>query len=440
MSSTRCSRTRVPLGVALAALALPGTAQCQSDRPWGRISFYTQATQTTPDGGESRLYSEFITSAAYHSAENERDGIEFGIDTRFSNSSIAGRPRRVSIYDAWVGLKARDGAWRARVGQMWINEMGGLGSVAGGLVEYRQRLRTGAVRFGAYGGLEPKAFEAGYVENVQRVGGYVALDAGGLRRHVLGYALVRDNGLTERSVVTTTNYVPIGGSVFVYQAAEYDLEGPAGHGDGGLTYFFTNARVTPAPRFELQGIYHRGRSIDTRTITLDVLNGRPVAPGALDGLLFESAGGRVTVEVVRGVRVYGGYGQDKSTRDADPTNRTTAGGWASDVLGSGFDFTVSYSRNDRGAAGSYGSWFVSGGRNVTSRLYLSADYASSLSVLRFERADGFIVETRPETRRYSVTGLVTATRDASLLFTFDRTTEEGSVDNRIFTGLTYRLR
>ena len=141
--------------------------------------------------------------------------------------------------------------------------------------------------------------------------------------------------------------------MFVYQAAEVDLQGPAGQGSGGLTYFFTNARVAATSRVDLQGTYHRGRSIDSRTITEDQLNGRPISPKALEGLLFESAGGRVNVTVARGIRAFAGYSRDRNNRDDEIANRVTAGGSVSSVLGSGVDLNVSLSRFDRGAAGSY---------------------------------------------------------------------------------------
>ena len=222
--------------------------------------------------------------------------------------------------------------------------------------------------------------------------------------------MIRDANLTERSVLTTTNYVPVGQRVFVYQSAEIDLQGPAGQSGGGLTYFFVNARASATKQVELQGTYHRGRSIDTRTITIDQLNGRPVPLKSLEGLLFESASGRVTVQVIHGVRVFAGYGRDKNNRDSDTTGRFTAGGYASSLLRSGVDLTVSLSRIDRGAPGSYNSWFFSLGRSLGRRVYLSGEYSSSLSVIRFTRSDGVIVETRPETRRYGVNGNINLTR------------------------------
>ena len=76
------------------------------------------------------------------------------------------------------------------------------------------------MRFAGFGGLEPRSYEAGYVRDVKRYGGYAAFDASTLRRHVLGYVMVKDAQLTERSVLTSTNYIPVGSRVFVYQALD----------------------------------------------------------------------------------------------------------------------------------------------------------------------------------------------------------------------------
>ena len=49
---------------------------------------------------------------------------------------------------------------------------------------------------------------------------------------------IRNQGVTERNVLSTTNFLPFGREFFLYQAAEYDLTGPGGIGSGGLAYFF----------------------------------------------------------------------------------------------------------------------------------------------------------------------------------------------------------
>jgi len=82
----------------------------------------------------------------------------------------------------------------------------------------------------------------------------------------------------------------------------------------------------------------------------------------------------VTVEVAKGIRVFGGYGQDKNDRDADPMDRLSFGVYASDLLGTGVDVNVTDYRYQRGSASSYDSWYVSAGRSFGSRLYLSGEY------------------------------------------------------------------
>ena len=118
-------------------------------------------------------------------------------------------------------------------------------------------------------GSNPRFFQPGYTPGIVKVGGYAALDGQGARRHVVGYVNIRNGGLTERSVLSFTNYLPLGKRFYVYQAAEYDLSGPAGQGHGGLTYFFANARAQASSRLEILGTFRRGRSIDVRTITQD---------------------------------------------------------------------------------------------------------------------------------------------------------------------------
>jgi hypothetical protein len=423
----------------LVALVHSGPAHAQAGRAWGRVAFFADTSRLSPNEGESRSLDEFVTTVTYRSAEPPGTGVDFGLDTRFAGYSGSDRDPRVSIYDAWAGARLMGGAVRVRAGQMWLSELGGIGAIAGGVVEYRRPLSSGQLRFAGFGGLEPKAYEAGYVSDVRRYGGYGAFDGKGSERSVVGWVLVRNQNLTERSVLTTTNYVPIGKTVFVYQAAEVDLQGPAGQGSGGLTYFFTNARIAPTPRVDVQATYHRGRSIDARTITLDQLNGRAIPPRTLDGLLFESAGARVTVEVVRGVRIFGGFGQDKNNADSEPANRVTAGAYTSNVARSGLDATVSFARTDRGTPGSFDSWYVSVGRSISAKVYLSGDYTSSLSVLRTNGTDGLIVETRPHTDRFSASAIVNLTRLVSLLFTGERTNDDTYAETRLLAGLSYRL-
>ena len=82
---------------------------------------------------------------------------------------------------------------------------------------------------------------------VSKYGAYVALDGDAARRHVLSFVTLRDSGLTERSVILFNNYLPLGRKFFLYQAAEYDLLGPAGQGSGHLTYLLRQRPIFSRP-------------------------------------------------------------------------------------------------------------------------------------------------------------------------------------------------
>jgi len=457
----------VTLAVVVCATALPTAAQVQGQPPqgaqtplvtpaaspaparapleiprWARVSFFAQASSTTGADGSSSSFSEIVTNVAGQSAQHAGSGFEYGFDARFgAYPSTRDRNPRTSVYDAFVAQRLMDGRVLVKAGQMWLNDLGGLGSVGGALVEVRQSADTTRLRWraGGFGGVEPEIMDVGYVSGIRKLGGYFALDENGAQRSVIGYVNVRNQNLTERSVLSFTNYIPVQQSVFVYQAAEVDLSGPGGQGAGGLTYFFVNARVAPAKRADVQLTYHRGRSIDARSITDDLLNGRPVPARTLDGFLFESIGARLTVEVAKGVRVFGGYGQDKNDRDADPMNRLSFGVYSSSVLGTGIDVNITDYRYTRGSASSYDSWYVSAGRSFGSRCYLSGEYTTSLSVLRYARADGFMVENRPKTDRLGASANIYLSRMLSLLVVADYTRDEGYKETRILSGLSTRF-
>ncbi len=409
---------------------------------WARVSVFAQGASTTGSDGLSSSFSEVVTNIAAQSAQGGRAGFEYGIDARFgAYPSSDDRDARVSIYDAYVARRLSGGRVLARAGQMWLNDLGGLGSVGGALVELRQQPGPSRLRWraGAFGGAEPKTLDAGYVPGVKKFGAYLALDGDGAERHVIGYVNVRNEKLTERSVLSVTNYLPFRKTLFVYQAAEIDLARPGGQGTRGLTYFFTNARLSPTRRADLQLTYHRGRSIDARTITDDLRQGRPVPARTLEGFLFESAGARVTVEVAKGVRAFAGYGRDKNDRDADAMDRTSFGVYTSNLLGSGIDVNVTDHRYRRGSASSYDSWYVSAGRSFGSRLYLSGEYSTSLSILRYARTDGFIVETRPHTDRFGASANIYLARKLSLIVNADYTRDDGFDEFRMLSGLTFRF-
>lgn len=423
----------------LVGLLVPAVALAQDPRPWGRVSFFATTSQLAVDQEGSRSSSEFVTAATYHSAERTDDGLEYGLDARLANYAGVERDPRASVYDGWIGLRLLDGALAVRGGQMWITDLGGLGAVAGGFAEYRRPLGSGHLRLAGFGGMEPETYDLSVVSGVKRMGGYAAFDGAGLRRYVLGYVMVKNGSITERSVLTTTNFIPFGRQGLIYQAAEIDLQGPGGQGHGGLTYFFINGHAAATKTIDIQATFHRGRSIDARTITENELAGRPVLPQSLEGLLFESASGRVTVTVAPGIRVFGGYGQDRNNRGDPRVARLTAGGSVASVLRSGVDVTASYSRMDRQSRGSYSSWYVSAGRSVSARVYVTGDYSSSVSVLRLFGVDGIQVETRPFTRRVSGSAIVNVSRPLSVLVTGEHTSETAAAENRLLAGLTWRL-
>ena len=217
------------------------------------------------------------------------------------------------------------------------------------------------------------------------------------------------------------------------------MSGPGVSGAGNLTYFFINGRYVVSQRVEVQGLYHHGHSIDSRSIVRDQLDGRPVDPKALDGMKFESLTARATVTLFKNVRVYGGIGQDRNNRDDEPSRRVTFGLFAPNVLKTGIDLTVSDSRMDRGTSGSYDAWYASVGRSFGGRVYVTGDYSSSLSIYRFTSATGFVLDTRPLTRRFAVSGIINAFRGASFQVTAERVLDSDATQTRLLSGISYRF-
>jgi hypothetical protein len=210
-------RLTVPTILVLATgllICSPRVAPAQgspTSRAWGRVAFFTTTAQDTPREGDlTQSFSEYVTSVTYHSAASANTTLEFGFDARFAGYSADRRDAQASVFEAWAGARFMDGALRVRGGNLWLTELGGLGAVGGGVAEYGRNAGKGRVRVAGFGGLEPKTYEAGYVEDVSRAGGYVAYDGPGTLRSALGYVLVRHAGLTERSVLSTTNYLPAG--------------------------------------------------------------------------------------------------------------------------------------------------------------------------------------------------------------------------------------
>jgi len=435
-------RTAIALAFLAAVMAGPARAQTPARPAWGRVAFFGNGTSTSTEGGIQSTFNELIANITFESATGDNVKYEYRADVRMASYPGAdGRPRRVSIYDAYAGVRLLDGAVGIRGGQMWLNDIGGLGSIAGAAVELRQQPGPNGGRWRAtlFGGLEPRIMDVGYASQVLKVGALAAYEGRGMRRHVVGFVHVRDNGMTERSVFSFTNFLPVDKRLFVYQAAEWDVAGPGVSGVGSLTYFFVNGRYQATDKVEFQGTFHRGRSIDSRSIIRDQLDGRPVDPRALDGLKFESFTGRVTVNVLRNVRVFGGYGQDRNNRDDAVAGRITFGAYATNIWKTGLDVTLSDSRIDRGSSGSYDSWYASVGRSLGARVYLTGDYSSSLSVFHFTSLNGFVIDTRPLTRRFAVSGVINAVRGASLLITAERVLDQNATQTRLLSGITYRF-
>ncbi|MFI5182635.1 MAG: hypothetical protein ACHQPI_14730 [Thermoanaerobaculia bacterium] len=439
-------RVGVPAVLLLAAFAVAPRAGAQTP-PWGRgqITLFGNFSQTkSTDGGPGSNFSELSANVSLASKPADDGGFEFGLDARGSEyPSSDATTNRLSLYNAWVGGRTSGGRLGLRVGQMWINDLGGLGSVGGVNLEVLPFDATsiGRFRFGLFGGLEPDLYQVGYVSGVKKYGGYVALDGELGWKNVLGYVQVKDQGVTERSVVTMLNFIPIGRDFFLYQAAEYDLSAPGGAGGGGgrLTYIFVNARLRATPWLEFQGMYHHGISIDTRSIAQDVLNGRPTDPRTLEGFLYGSIGGRVTIEPIRGIRVWGGYSQEQSSFAGGTYPRYQAGIYLFNLLGSGFDITASDYRYNQPSTGSYDSFYASIGHNIGSRVYLTLDYTTSLSTLSLTGPDGILVQTHPQSKRYSISGVVNLSRYFSLFLTAEQIRDDTSQQNRGLVGLSFRF-
>lgn len=433
--------TPTALLASAAFLLVSGAGLAQTPGGWGRVSLFGQAFQSSDGDTRTTTTSEYSGSLALRSGSADQGGVEYGVDVRASRYAASGRETRTSIFEAFVGGRTRGGMFGLRLGQMWLDEIGGLGALGGGLAEIRPwtgQNTANRLRLVVFAGLEPEILQAGYVEHVRKGGGFLALEGEHARRSVVGYVVVKNDRLTERSVLTMTNFIPIGDQFHLYQAAEYDLTGPGGQGNGGLNYLFANARYSPWRWVELQGTYRRGRSIDARSITDDQLKGLPVDPRAVEGFLFETYGGRISFRILPSLRVYGGYSRDRDNRFEGSTGRIEAGLHASNVAGSGIDISVADNRN-RQPDRTYDGLYASLGRSIGSRVYLSVDYSTSLAVLHVTDTGGIVVERRPKTRRYGLSSVINASRRISFLLTLERFTQDVSRDDRGLLGLTYRF-
>ena len=426
---------------AVASLLQAQLASGQAIPTNGRFALFYNWSERDLSTSESYEFSEVIANFSLFSETRPGNGFEFGLDTRVATfPDSEARDERISIYDAWIGFTSSEGRWTLRLGQMWLRNMGGIGALGGLFGEYRFRNASsfGQFRFGLFAGLEPKIREAGFVDGITKGGAYVAVDAAHGRRHVLGWVLIRNEELTERSVVVFNNFIPAGRKFFLYQALEYDLEGPAGLGDSELGYFFTNIRYAPVQLIDFQGTYHRGRSLNARSITDDVLDGRPVDPERLQGLLFESGRLRITVSPWRWVRFWGSYGKDRNNSDDEWADRANLGLSLNNIAKIGLDFSASTSRINR-LDREYDSTWVSLGKTIGRRVYLSVDYQKSLSVFQYEDGGGGTIEERPESERYSLSMTANLNRTFSLLLVGEWTEHDDYEEVRALTGLTIRF-
>jgi hypothetical protein len=428
------------LGLSLTlALGVATPAEAQAIPADGRFALFTNFSTRERADGEKSNFTEVI--AMFSISGDQPGGIfEYAFDGRVATYPSAERDERVSIYEAFVGLHTKDRRWNLRLGQMWLGELGGLASIGGIFGEFRLPNLTsiGRWRFGIFAGLELAPYELEYLDQIQKGGVYAALDGDHGRQHILGYVRIRNHGLTERSVVIFNNFIPFGRSVTLYQALQYDTEGPAGLGESDLSYLFANLRWRISKIFEIQGTYHRGQSVDARTITDDVINGRPVNPAKLDGLLFESARARLMVRPLRWLNVWAGYASDRNNRGDAASNRLQLGVSGRRLFGIPLDVTIASSQTDRGED-SYDSLWASIGYAIGPKVYLSLDYNDTLSVYHLGNGDGGTIEVRPNSQRLSLSGNININRTFSLLLTLEHTDHSDFTETRALTGLIIRF-
>jgi hypothetical protein len=412
--------------------------------PYGRVALFGNVTQLTRSDLSKSTLSQWSAALTLHSASNQDGGFEYGLDYRGSQYLDSDRGNLNSLYNAYVGGRTPGGVLGARIGQMWIDEIGSLGAVGGVYLSLAQKEPTaiGRFRLGLFGGVDPKVQEVGYFEKVRKAGAFVALDGNEALRSVLGYVQIRNDKLLERSVVVLNNFIPIGRTISIYQAGEYDIAPPAGQGKPGLNYFLVNARWQASRVIELQALYHYGRSIDARSLTDDQINGRPIDPRLLEGFVFESAGGRLSVTVTPTIRLYAGYAAEKRNRSDASIGRITAGLFASNLFNSGFDLSVSENRYQRTTGqGDDNAVYASLGRSIGPQVYLTAEYSTSVAFLQFTDAGGVTVVSQPSFQRYALSGVANLTRAFSLLLTLEHIMGDQKEDeqNRALLGLAYRF-
>lgn len=424
----------------LAAMAaLPRAARAQAIPASGRFSLYTGWSERESSDGATSDLTEIIASLSLEPDSSFDSLFEYALDVRVAGYPGTERDQRVSIYEAFVGVHSRDRRWAARLGQLWVRELGGLGAVGGIHGEYRLGdTPVGLVRFGLFAGLEPDYWDTGYVDDIRKGGVYAAVDGSFGRRHVLGFVALRNSGLTERSVIVFNNFIPIVRKVHIYQALEVDMQGPGDLGGSELTYFLVNLRYSPARIVDLQGTYHRGRSIDARRITQDQIDGRPVSPEALEGFLFESSRLRITIRATRFLSLWASIGQDENNRGDDTRDRLQLGISARRLFDTGFDLTLASSQTDDGND-SYDSLYASLGTTVGDRVYLTLDYNQSYAVYHSGDGAGGTVEIRPDTDRYSLSANINLNRTFSFLLVGELLASDDFDEKRLLGGIVVRF-
>jgi hypothetical protein len=409
------------------------------DPGWGdaRIALYAQGINSNDVGGSS-TYSEIVTQFTLNSPFNSNDW-DYGVDLRTAAYPGAEeRASRVSVYNAFVGRQFD--SYAVRAGQIWLNELGSLGSIGGGVFQYKlKQNEKNQIRFGGFGGLEPEILDAAYANGVRKFGGYVAFDGDQGRSNVIGYVNINNSGLTERSVIVFNNYLPVQKKLYLYQSAEVDLVGPGGNGSGGLTYFFINSRYVPSTDWSIFATYHHGRSIDARSITQDELNGRPIDPARLNGLLFESFDFRAMTKVAGNLQVFGSYGQDRNNQQDQPNKRITYGFFTGSISNTGIDLHFSGNHIIPPSGSAYDSWDVSAGRMIGDKVYVSGEYASSVSLVSISDANGITLVPGPRASLYGGSALVNVNRTMALLFTVERSNDKTYSETRFLGGITLRF-
>jgi hypothetical protein len=103
------------------------------------------------------------------------------------------------------------------------------------------------------------------------------------------------------------------------------------------------------------------------------------------------------------------------------------------------DVTVSDSQIQR-PTGNYQSFYLSAGRQLGRSVYVSGDYSSAVSIVRYTRLDGLTIETRPSTRQFGGSATINVSRSTSLFANVTRTTDDDTSEFRILAGLNFRLR